>query len=225
MTGCVDQVEDVLMAVPGFVGETDGLGFDGDTALSLEVHRVENLLLHITVGNGTGALQQAVSECRLTVVDVSDDGEIANARLNDLHRVGCHIVPSIGALLLFRGGATTTCPSDAILSTSSLALIDRHGRIAVALRVQPEIEFQDQMANIESQKKRNRQNEVRRQRNKSINSGLKTSIKKVEMAAAAGELTEDLMKSAQRTIDKATSKGTLHKKTAARKKSRLAKLA
>ncbi|HEY5889686.1 MAG TPA: 30S ribosomal protein S20 [Acidimicrobiia bacterium] len=81
------------------------------------------------------------------------------------------------------------------------------------------------MANIESQKKRNRQNEVRRQRNKSINSGLKTSIKKVEMAAAAGELTEDLMKSAQRTIDKATSKGTLHKKTAARKKSRLAKLA
>ncbi len=81
------------------------------------------------------------------------------------------------------------------------------------------------MANIESQKKRNRQNEVRRQRNKSINSGLKTSIKKVEMAAASGELTEDLMKSAQRTIDKATSKGTLHKKTAARKKSRLAKLA
>jgi len=81
------------------------------------------------------------------------------------------------------------------------------------------------MANIESQKKRNRQNEVRRQRNKSINSDLKTSIKKVEMAAAAGEPTEDLMKAAQRTIDKATSKGTLHKKTAARKKSRLAKLA
>lgn len=81
------------------------------------------------------------------------------------------------------------------------------------------------MANIQSQKKRNRQNEVRRQRNKSVNSDLKTSIKKVEMAAAAGEPTEELMKSAQRTIDKATSKGTLHKKTAARKKSRLAKLA
>ncbi len=80
------------------------------------------------------------------------------------------------------------------------------------------------MANIESQKKRNRQNVVRRQRNKSVNSDLKTSIKKVEMAAAAGEPTEELMKSAQRTIDKATSKGTLHKKTAARKKSRLAKL-
>lgn len=81
------------------------------------------------------------------------------------------------------------------------------------------------MANIQSQKKRNRQNEVRRQRNKSVNSDLKTSIKKVEVAAAAGEPTDELLKSAQRTIDKATSKGTLHKKTAARKKSRLAKLA
>jgi small subunit ribosomal protein S20 len=81
------------------------------------------------------------------------------------------------------------------------------------------------MANIQSQKKRNRQNEVRRQRNKSVSSDLKTSIKKVEVAAAAGEPTEELLKSAQRTIDKAASKGTLHKKTAARKKSRLAKLA
>lgn len=80
------------------------------------------------------------------------------------------------------------------------------------------------MANIQSQKKRNRQNEVRRQRNKSVNSDLKTSIKKVEAAAAAGEPTDELMKSAQRKIDRATSKGTLHKKTAARKKSRLAKL-
>jgi small subunit ribosomal protein S20 len=81
------------------------------------------------------------------------------------------------------------------------------------------------MANIQSQKKRNRQNEVRRQRNKSVSSDLKTSIKKVEVAAVAGEPTEELLKSAQRTIDKAASKGTLHKKTAARKKSRLAKLA
>lgn len=81
------------------------------------------------------------------------------------------------------------------------------------------------MANIKSQKKRNRQNEVRRQRNKSANSDLKTSIKRVELAAAAGEPTEELMKNAQRKIDKATSKGNLHKKTAARKKSRLSKLA
>jgi small subunit ribosomal protein S20 len=81
------------------------------------------------------------------------------------------------------------------------------------------------MANIQSQKKRNRQNEVRRQRNKSVSSDLKTSIRKVEAAAAAGEPTDQLLRDAQRKIDKAASKGTLHKKTAARKKSRLAQIA
>jgi small subunit ribosomal protein S20 len=79
------------------------------------------------------------------------------------------------------------------------------------------------MANIKSQIKRNRQNEHRRQRNKSVNSSLKTSVKKVEAAALAGEPPEDLLKAAQSKIDNAVSRGVLHKKTAARKKSRLAK--
>jgi small subunit ribosomal protein S20 len=79
------------------------------------------------------------------------------------------------------------------------------------------------MANIKSQIKRNRQNEGLRMRNKSVNSDLKTSVKKVETAAAAGEPTDELYRDAQKKIDVATSKGVLHKKTAARKKSRLAK--
>ena len=79
------------------------------------------------------------------------------------------------------------------------------------------------MANIKSQKKRNRQNEVRRVHNKAISSDLKTAIRKVEAAAEAGEPTKDLIREAQRKIDVATSKGTIHKKTASRKKSRLAK--
>jgi small subunit ribosomal protein S20 len=62
-------------------------------------------------------------------------------------------------------------------------------------------------------------------RNKSINSSLKTSVKKVEAAAVAGEETDELMRQAQANIDSAVSKGVLHKKTAARKKSRLAKRA
>ena len=78
------------------------------------------------------------------------------------------------------------------------------------------------MANIKSQKKRNRQNEVRRQRNKSIMSDLKTSIKKVEAAAEAGEPTDELFQEAQKKIDVAAQKGVLHPNTAARKKSRLA---
>ena len=79
------------------------------------------------------------------------------------------------------------------------------------------------MANIKSQIKRNRQNEVRRMRNKAIQSSLKPSVKKVESGAVAGDSTDDLLRQAQAKIDTAVSKGVLHKKTAARKKSRLAK--
>ena len=78
------------------------------------------------------------------------------------------------------------------------------------------------MANIKSQKKRNRQNEKARLRNKSIMSDLKTAIKKVETAHAAGEPTDELFQQAQQKIDVAAQKGVLHPNTAARKKSRLA---
>lgn len=78
------------------------------------------------------------------------------------------------------------------------------------------------MANIKSQKKRNRQNEKARLRNRSTMSDLKTAIKKVEIAHAAGEPTEGLFKDAQKKIDVAARKGALHPNTAARKKARLA---
>jgi small subunit ribosomal protein S20 len=80
------------------------------------------------------------------------------------------------------------------------------------------------MANIKSQEKRNRQNVVRRERNKAVTSDLKTAVNKVHAAAGAGEPTGELIRQAQRKIDIATTKGILHKKTADRKKSRLAKL-
>jgi small subunit ribosomal protein S20 len=82
------------------------------------------------------------------------------------------------------------------------------------------------MANIKSQKKRNIQNEKRHQRNIATKSALKTSTKKVQAAAAAGDAeAATLQREASRELDKAASRGILHKKTAARKKSRLAKAA
>jgi small subunit ribosomal protein S20 len=83
------------------------------------------------------------------------------------------------------------------------------------------------MANIKSQKKRNIQNEKRHQRNMATKSALKTSTKKVQAAAAAGDADEaaTLQREAARSLDKAASRGILHKKTVARKKSRLAKAA
>ena len=81
------------------------------------------------------------------------------------------------------------------------------------------------MANIKSQKKRNLQNEKRHQRNVAAKSSLKTSTKKVQTAVASGDADAAVVsqREAARALDKAASKGVLHKKTAARKKSRLAK--
>jgi small subunit ribosomal protein S20 len=81
------------------------------------------------------------------------------------------------------------------------------------------------MANIKSQIKRNKQNETRRERNKAVKSALKTSTKKVQTAITDGDADAATVhqREAARALDKAASKGVLHKRTAARKKSRLAK--
>ncbi len=79
------------------------------------------------------------------------------------------------------------------------------------------------MANIKSQKKRNRQNEKRYARNKAIRSELKTREKNVMAAAEAGNTAEaeELLRVAQKQIDMAVTKGVMHANTAARRKSRL----
>jgi len=79
------------------------------------------------------------------------------------------------------------------------------------------------MANIESQKKRNRQNEKRRQRNQAIRSEIRTRTKHALSAAEAGDASgaAEMLTIAQQRIDTATTKGVLHRRTAARRKSRL----
>jgi len=80
------------------------------------------------------------------------------------------------------------------------------------------------MANIKSQIKRNRQTIKRTERNKSVRSELKTRTKAALAGAADGaENVEDLARAAQKRIDKAATKGVIHKNAAARRKSRLAK--
>lgn len=81
------------------------------------------------------------------------------------------------------------------------------------------------MANINSQKKRNRQNVKRHERNKAVRSSLKTSQKQVHTAVAEGDLdaAAERVREASKALDKASSKGVVHKRTAARRKSRLAR--
>ena len=81
------------------------------------------------------------------------------------------------------------------------------------------------MANIKSQIKRNRQNEKRRVRNKSVKSALKTAVRKFNEAVEAGNNDEaaTLMRDASRKLDKAVSKGVIHQNQAANRKSAIAK--
>lgn len=80
------------------------------------------------------------------------------------------------------------------------------------------------MANIKSQIKRNRQNEKRRVRNKAVRSELKTRTKTALAAASEGrDDVEELARLAIKKLDKAASKGVIHKNQAARRKSRLMK--
>ena len=81
------------------------------------------------------------------------------------------------------------------------------------------------MANIKSAKKRVLVNQKKADRNKSIKSAVKTSIKKVEAAVVAKdkEAAVAALANALSTIDKAATKGVYHKNNAARKVSRLSK--
>ncbi len=83
------------------------------------------------------------------------------------------------------------------------------------------------MANIKSQIKRIKQNDAAHERNKSVKSALKTSIRRFQEAAEAGktEQARELANKASRKLDKAASAGVIHKNQAANKKSALAKRA
>ena len=79
------------------------------------------------------------------------------------------------------------------------------------------------MANIKSQIKRNKQNEVRRLRNKAARSEIKTRVKSAVAAAGAGGDAAEALRVAVKRLDKAAAKGIIHKNQAANRKSRLMK--
>lgn len=77
------------------------------------------------------------------------------------------------------------------------------------------------MANIKSQKKRNKTNEKSRQRNKAVKSEVRTHVRNFRTAVANGETDKatELAKVATRSLDRAVSKGVIHKNQAANRKS------
>jgi small subunit ribosomal protein S20 len=80
------------------------------------------------------------------------------------------------------------------------------------------------VANIKSQIKRNRQNEGARLRNKAVKSELKSAVRQFREAADAGDAATatTALRSASKLLDKAASKGVIHKNQAANRKAAMA---
>ena len=83
------------------------------------------------------------------------------------------------------------------------------------------------MANIKSQIKRNKQNDAAHERSKSVKSALKTAVRKFREAVDAGDAdtAKQAAADASRALDKAASKGVIHKNQAANRKSAVNKQA
>ena len=94
----------------------------------------------------------------------------------------------------------------------------KHGRVSKGLT---------SVANIKSQIKRNKQAEKARLRNKAVRSELKTCVKKVQAAVAAGDqaAADAAVKLCYKKLDQAVAKGVIHKNQASNRKSGVAKLA
>ena len=81
------------------------------------------------------------------------------------------------------------------------------------------------MANIKSQFKRNKTNEKARQRNVAVKSALKTAVRRFRTAADTGDAAAatTALQTASKALDKAASKGVIHKNQAANRKSGMAR--
>ncbi len=74
----VHEIEDIALAVLGLVGQPHGLGLDGDAAFALDIHGIEHLLLHFARGQAAAKLNQAVGQRGFAMVDMGDDGKVAD---------------------------------------------------------------------------------------------------------------------------------------------------
>ena len=76
MSGCVDEVEDIGLAVICLIIQTDSSCLDGDAPFPFEFHIIQDLLLHITLCDRFCLFEDTVSKGGFSVVDMGDDTEI-----------------------------------------------------------------------------------------------------------------------------------------------------
>lgn len=78
MSRGIDEIELIVLAVIGQVIQGHTLGLDSNAALTLDIHRVEDLLGHFTFGQSPAGLYKAVRQGGFAVIDMRDNGKITN---------------------------------------------------------------------------------------------------------------------------------------------------
>lgn len=78
MTGSVDEVKKIFFAVVSVIGNADGTSLYSNATLTLKLHIVKQLRLHITGGNGVCLLKNTVGERTFAVVNVGNYAEISD---------------------------------------------------------------------------------------------------------------------------------------------------
>mgnify|MGYP007077464228 CR=1 FL=1 len=78
MSGSINQIQLVGFTIIGFIVKPDSLGFDGDSPFALNIHGIQNLLLHLAISERTSIMNQPISEGGFTMIDVSNNREIAD---------------------------------------------------------------------------------------------------------------------------------------------------
>ena len=85
----IDQVKNIFLPVFCTINGTDCLGFDGDPTLPFQFHVVQHLLLHLSLGEKASHLNDRVSRCGFSMVDMRD-----NTKISDFTLVHCHLISS-----------------------------------------------------------------------------------------------------------------------------------
>ena len=85
----IDQVQSINFAVLSLVKKMDGTGLDGDAPLPFQVHIVQDLVFHLPLRHGVAQLQQSVRQRGLAVVNMGDNGKVADMGLFKHLRSSC----------------------------------------------------------------------------------------------------------------------------------------
>lgn len=73
------------LAVVGSVVNPDSLAFNGDATFAFDIHAIQELRLHVALRHRSGQFEDAIGQRGLAMIDVRDNGKIA-----DIVRIGAH---------------------------------------------------------------------------------------------------------------------------------------